>query len=44
MKVIALEEHYLDPEVARHYKEGGPEGRDPALRERLQDVGELRIR
>jgi 2,3-dihydroxybenzoate decarboxylase len=44
MKIIALEEHYLDPEVARHYKEGGPEGRDAQLRERLHDVGELRIR
>src|SRR5438045_594276 len=43
-QVIALEEHYLDPEVARHFKEGGPEARDAALRERLHDVGELRIR
>ena len=43
-QVIALEEHYLDPEVARHFKEGGPEASDPALRERLNDVGALRIR
>ncbi len=43
-QVIALEEHYLDPEVARHFKEPGPEARDPALRERLHDVGALRIR
>src|SRR3954462_3523190 len=43
-KVIALEEHYLDPEVARHFAEQGPEARDPALRERLHDVGALRIR
>src|SRR5437868_7904051 len=42
--IIALEEHYLDPEVARHFKEGGPEARDAQLRERLHDVGELRIR
>ncbi len=42
--VIALEEHYLDPEVARHFKESGPEGRVPALRERLYDLGELRLR
>ena len=27
--VIALEEHYLDPEVTRHFKEGGPEARVP---------------
>ncbi|HET7672682.1 MAG TPA: amidohydrolase family protein [Burkholderiales bacterium] len=44
MKVIALEEHYLDPEVGKHFKEGGPETRAPALRERLLDVGELRIK
>jgi predicted TIM-barrel fold metal-dependent hydrolase len=44
MKVIALEEHYLDPEVARHFKDGGPEARDAALLERLHDLGELRIR
>ena len=42
--IIALEEHYVDPEVARHFKEGGPEARDAALRERLYDVGALRIR
>jgi 2,3-dihydroxybenzoate decarboxylase len=44
MKVIALEEHYMDAEVARHYTEGGPETRLPALRDRLYDVGELRIK
>ena len=35
MKVIALEEHYLDPELARHFKDGGPEARDAALLERI---------
>ena len=44
MKVIALEEHYLDPEVSRHWKEGGPEARPGPLRERLEDVGALRLR
>ena len=44
MKLIALEEHYMDPEVARHWKEGGPEERDSQLRERLLDVGALRLR
>jgi predicted TIM-barrel fold metal-dependent hydrolase len=44
MKIIALEEHYLDPEVARHFQEGGPEARDAQLLERLHDVAELRIR
>ena len=43
-QVIALEEHYFDPEVAGHYKEGGPEARLPALRERLFDVGGLRLK
>jgi predicted TIM-barrel fold metal-dependent hydrolase len=42
--IIALEEHYVDPEVARHWQEAGPEARDAALRERLHDVGALRIR
>jgi predicted TIM-barrel fold metal-dependent hydrolase len=41
--VIALEEHYFDPEVTQHFKEGGPEARLPALRDRLFDVGELRL-
>ena len=44
MKVIALEEHYLDPEVGKHFKEPGPEARVPALKERLLDVGQLRIK
>src|SRR5256714_283351 len=41
---IALEEHYPTPEIARHWKEGGPEARPGPLRERLEDVGALRIR
>ena len=44
MKVIALEEHYLDPEVGRHFSEAGPEAKVPALRDRLLDVGALRIK
>jgi predicted TIM-barrel fold metal-dependent hydrolase len=43
-QVIALEEHYLDPEIARHWKEAGPEARPGPLRERLEDVGALRLR
>src|SRR5688500_17905050 len=43
-QVIALEEHYFDPEVTKHFKEGGPAARLPALRERLFDVGELRLK
>jgi 2,3-dihydroxybenzoate decarboxylase len=42
--VIALEEHYFDPEVARHFAGGGPEARQADLRERLFDVAELRLR
>src|SRR3989442_3130655 len=44
-QVIALEEHYVDPDVAAHFKGGGgPEARVPALRERLLDLGELRLK
>ena len=42
--VIALEEHYWDAEVASHFKEAGPEMRVPALRERLGDLGALRLK
>src|SRR6476660_8994027 len=41
-QVVALEEHYWDPEVAEHFT--GNEGRAPALRARLDDVGDLRIK
>src|SRR3954469_16826770 len=44
MKVIALEEHYLDPEVGKHFSEAGPEAKVPPLRDRLLDVGALRIK
>jgi 2,3-dihydroxybenzoate decarboxylase len=43
-RVIALEEHYFDPDVTKHFQAGGPEARLPELRNRLFDVGELRIR
>jgi predicted TIM-barrel fold metal-dependent hydrolase len=43
-KVIALEEHYFDPDVTKHFQGGGPEARLPELRDRLFDVGELRLR
>ena len=42
--VIALEEHYWDKEVAQHFTERGPEMRNPALQERLFDVGTGRIK
>ena len=44
MKIIALEEHYWDKEVASHFKTFGPEMKDPKLHERLHDLGALRIR
>ena len=44
MKVIALEEHYWDQELASQFKERGPEMRIPALQERLFDVDALRIK
>jgi 2,3-dihydroxybenzoate decarboxylase len=40
--IIALEEHYCDPIVTAHFK--GPSGHQPALRARLEDVGEGRIK
>ena len=42
--IIALEEHYWDPEIAGHFKERGPEMRNPALQEQLHDLGARRIR
>lgn len=42
--VIALEEHYLDAEIARHFGERGPEAKVPALQERLADLGALRLK
>ena len=42
--VIALEEHYWDAEVARHFPDGNPETRVPALQERLRDLGALRLK
>ncbi|HEX6692878.1 MAG TPA: amidohydrolase family protein [Burkholderiales bacterium] len=44
MKVVALEEHYWDPEVSRHFKEQGPETRNPQMLERLTDLGALRLK
>jgi len=43
-KVIALEEHYWDREVAVHFADRGPEMRRPGLQDRLFDVGALRLR
>jgi len=42
--VIALEEHYWDAELARHFGPPGAEMARPGLRERLDDLGALRIR
>jgi predicted TIM-barrel fold metal-dependent hydrolase len=44
MKVIALEEHYWDPEVASHFKERGLEMRNPQMLERLADLDVLRLK
>jgi 2,3-dihydroxybenzoate decarboxylase len=40
--VIALEEHYYDPELAATFD--GPEGRALETRRRLDDLGELRLK
>jgi 2,3-dihydroxybenzoate decarboxylase len=41
-RIIALEEHYWDAEMATHFD--AAETRSPKLRERLFDLGELRLR
>src|SRR6476646_6511615 len=41
--IIALEEHYFDPEVKRHIS-GLDATNVPRIVERLDDVGELRLR
>ncbi len=41
-RVVALEEHYWDAEVATHFD--GAEARSPKLRAKLDDLGELRIK
>jgi 2,3-dihydroxybenzoate decarboxylase len=40
--IVALEEHYIDPDVAAHFT-GGDAVR-PSLQARYQDLGDLRIR
>jgi predicted TIM-barrel fold metal-dependent hydrolase len=42
-KIIAIEEHYWDRELASHYK-GVEAFRDPAVLERLFDMGDIRIK
>src|SRR5687767_12056662 len=42
--VVALEEHYWDTEVQTHFKERGPEMRNPDMLKRLNDLGELRLK
>lgn len=41
--VIAIEEHYWDPELAKHYPGSGA-GRGKEIDERLYDLGALRIK
>ena len=41
-RVVALEEHYWDADLVKHYGGGGPPS--PVLRERLLDLGDGRIR
>jgi len=43
-KIIALEEHFWDAEVAKHFKVRGPEMSNPAMQERLHDLGALRLK
>ena len=40
--VVALEEHYWDTEVQTHFKERGPEMRNPDMLKRLNDLASSR--
>src|ERR1700674_3405285 len=42
-RVVALEEHYADPDVAARFGPGDG-GRPPRIRQRLEDLGELRLK
>ena len=41
MPVVAIEEHYWDPEMVAHFK--GPEGKSP-LSKLLEEIGDVRLR
>ena len=43
-RIIALEEHYWDQEVAATYRSPAGRQRPPGIAERLYDYGELRIK
>lgn len=42
-RVIALEEHYQDPELAKHYP-AGDGTRNPKIVSQLEDLGEMRLK
>lgn len=42
--VIALEEHYWDPELAKHFPGGAESTRSKPLLDRLYDLGDLRLK
>jgi predicted TIM-barrel fold metal-dependent hydrolase len=42
--IIAIEEHYVDPELTRHFPGGALPGTPPALGARLQDLTDARIK
>jgi 2,3-dihydroxybenzoate decarboxylase len=42
--VIAIEEHYWDPEMATQFPRGSESAREPELYRRLVDLGELRLK
>ena len=44
MKVIALEEHYWDAEVAATSRSAARRCANPAIQERLHDLGALRLK
>ena len=42
-QIIAIEEHYFDQELAAHF-EGRNDIKAPPIRERLDDLGDLRLK
>jgi 2,3-dihydroxybenzoate decarboxylase len=43
-RVIAIEEHYFDPELLAQNKDGWVQRMDPEIRKRLNDLGVLRLK
>ena len=43
-RVIAIEEHYFDPQLLAQNNDGWVQRMDPEIKRRLNDLGELRLK